>query len=149
MSYDSWAFSRFYKIKQYTEGVKVVAKKHNQGILINDKFLMAKKKPRFRPLGYLFWAKYTPKKLGEALKTGKTARYYVEMLHDEASADNPLNTGVFFSEWAKKDYGKDIAFRMAYDKVKKLSELMKRLDIDCPLDDLEDCDKLHNKLSVN
>ena len=142
MSYDGWAFSRFYKIKKYTENVKLCAEPHQQGLILNRKFIMAKKRPRFRPLGYLFWAKYTPKKLGIAFRTGKVSRYYVEMLHDPASADNPLNTGVMFSEWAKKEYSKDFANKMAHDKVKKLSALMKKLEIYCPLDDLEEYETL-------
>lgn len=136
MSHDSWAFSRFYQIKKHTGGLALRVEKHNQGLIINNKFLMAKRRPRFRPLGYLFWAKFTPKKLGVALKEGQVPRYYIEMLHEESSAENPLNTGVMFSEWANKEYGKDFAFKMARDKVVKLSELMKKLDIDCPLNDI-------------
>tara|TARA_R110002050_G_scaffold137518_2_gene261124 strand:- start:274 stop:657 length:384 start_codon:yes stop_codon:yes gene_type:complete len=57
-------------------------------IILEDGFLIAKKSPKFRPIGIIDWAHYTPKNLAFAILTGNLQSYYNFMLSDSRSDPN-------------------------------------------------------------
>lgn len=58
------------------------------GLIINDMFIIAKKRPKMRPLGQLDWAWYTPKTLAAAMDNNTVLQYYEKMLLDPRSDKN-------------------------------------------------------------
>ena len=101
MSYDGWMWSRFFEIKKYCEDSieNYDPGRTNQGLYINDDILIAKKKNRFRFKECTFWAHYTAKGLGTAIKEGKVLQYYLKMLSDPKSSENPENTNMTSDGW--------------------------------------------------
>jgi len=61
---------------------------NQQGMIINEQILVAKKKTLFKQLGMIDWAWYTPKGLGDALNRGEVLEYYTTMLSDSRSPSN-------------------------------------------------------------
>lgn len=90
---DPYLYSRWANIKkfltkdhQYREGYG--------GLIINESFIIAKKKSKMRPLGQLDWSWYTPKTLAEAMDNNEVLSYYEKMLKDPRSDKN---------KWKHKD----------------------------------------------
>ena len=107
MSHDSWMWSTYFRVKKYAEDSLKYYDVHNQGLWLNGTYLMAKRVTRFRPRGVGFWAHFTPKGLGQAIKEGREQAYYLERLRDPKSAENPFNCDQSFEEW-KERRGKKI-----------------------------------------
>ena len=99
MSNDHWAWCRFLKIKEYSQGMKLYTHRKHGGLQIGHRVLIAKKRPRFKIIGSPFWAHYTPKTISEAMSAGMILDYYFKQLASEKSADNPLREGMTLEEW--------------------------------------------------
>jgi hypothetical protein len=127
-NYDAWMWSRFYKIKKYCEDAidSADSGRTNQGLCINRDIVIAKKKSRFRMNGCNFWAHYTPKGLGTALKEGEVLDYYMKMLADPKSSENPVNTGLTSDGWKAKRGDKITEYEL--NSLDFLDEVMMSLD---------------------
>ena len=121
---DTYAWGRYFTICRFAGvekfGIPVEAKRN--GFVLEGTYLMGKSVPRFRPLGITFWAHFTPKGLGEALRDGKGTEYYLTMLADSRSANNPLLTGETFEEWAERREDKMGSFE--YNSLVRLANEM-------------------------
>jgi len=97
-----YTYSRLMEVSKYSEGNFEKTGSHSQGVVFNDNYLLAKKTSRFRPFGVVFWAHYTPKGLGLAIKEDTVMDYYLEMLKDERSAKNPYNKVETIEQWRQR-----------------------------------------------
>lgn len=81
----AWVIEKVDRLKSYSGDVPFTADFRYGGVIINEQFIIAKRKTRFRPLGQLDWAHYTPKGLGAAIAENTVLEYYEYMLTDSRS----------------------------------------------------------------
>tara|TARA_R110000744_G_scaffold244960_1_gene361720 strand:+ start:1622 stop:1897 length:276 start_codon:yes stop_codon:yes gene_type:complete len=70
-----WA--RYREILKHST-VKHTLKLGNGVLIIDDKFVIPKNKPKMRMIGSRHWVHYTPKTLAVAMNTDTVAQYYAE-----------------------------------------------------------------------
>lgn len=81
-SYFRWAAIQKFLKKEHTY------RESRGGLIINDMFIIAKNKPKMRPLGQIDWSWYTPKTLAAAMDDDSVLQYYEKMLLDPRSDKN-------------------------------------------------------------
>ena len=87
MRHDNWMWSKLSSIQKYCTK-RIDTETYQQGLVIEGRYLIAKKKTMFRPLGQLDWAWYTAKGLGTAIENDTLDHYYEAMLKDDRSPPN-------------------------------------------------------------
>jgi hypothetical protein len=63
-------------------------KESQQGLIIDEEFMIAANKTKMRPLGQLDWSWYTAKTLAMAMNEDRVLHYYETMLKDKRSDSN-------------------------------------------------------------
>ena len=80
--YDKW--KRIEKFLEFRHDLR----EYQQGLIIDDEFLISVHRTKMRPLGQLDWSWYTPKTLAIAMNECKVLEYYEKMLKDKRSDTN-------------------------------------------------------------